>query len=208
MLSIPKSLAEVSPCRMFTLIAKKVPALALLQMYGVFWRCKLYGSLSKIHFIKMSGHQIHCSRYIQGTVQAYHQPSHPDHNKAVIQNLELPPLLPLCTLIGRFAAFNPLTAGLNQGLQSLVEGGVPPRLLIIDDGWQSTDVDASLRQTTSQKLRLAQSMPELDETEGEFIEAELEMLQMSARNIPAGTALGMLLHPILNNNMLPHLFSG
>lgn len=88
------------------------------------------------------------------------------------------------------SAISIFATGLNQGLQSLVDGGIPPRLLIIDDGWQSTDVDASLRQTTSQKLRLTQSMPELDETEGEFIEAELEMLQMSARNIPAGTALG------------------
>ena len=81
-------------------------------------------------------------------------------------------------------------AGLYQGLKSLADGGIPPRLLIIDDGWQCTDVDANLRQTTSQRLRLAESMPELDETEGEFIEAELEMLQMSARYIPAGSNLG------------------
>ena len=85
---------------------------------------------------------------------------------------------------------NHINAGLYQGLKSLADGGIPPRLLIIDDGWQCTDVDASLRQTTSQRLRLAESMPELDETEGEFIEAELEMLQMSARNIPAGSSLG------------------
>ena len=83
-----------------------------------------------------------------------------------------------------------MLAGLYQGLKSLADGGIPPRLLIIDDGWQCTDVDANLRQTTSQRLRLAESMPELDETEGEFIEAELEMLQMSARNIPAGSNLG------------------
>ncbi len=51
-------------------------------------------------------------------------------------------------------------------------------------------MDAPLRQTTSQKLQLSQPMPELDETEGEFIEAELEMLQMSARNVPAGSTLG------------------
>lgn len=89
-------------------------------------------------------------------------------------------------------------AGLYQGLKSLEDGGIPPRLLIIDDGWQSTDVDAPLRQTVSQRLRLSQSMPELDETEGEFIEAELEMLQMSARNIPAGSSLGAppLLHSL------------
>lgn len=32
------------------------------------------------------------------------------------------------------------------------EGGVPPRLLIIDDGWQSTDLDAPLRPPTSEAV--------------------------------------------------------
>jgi len=36
-------------------------------------------------------------------------------------------------------------AGLHEGLASLVEGGVPPRFLIIDDGWQNTDVDKRFR---------------------------------------------------------------
>jgi hypothetical protein len=31
-------------------------------------------------------------------------------------------------------------------------GGVPPRLLIIDDGWQSTDLDAPLRPPTSEAV--------------------------------------------------------
>ena len=68
-------------------------------------------------------------------------------------------------------------------------------MLIIDDGWQSTDVDAELRQPVSQKLRLAEPMRELDETQGEFIEAELEMLQMSARDVPAGSTLGTAVQP-------------
>jgi hypothetical protein len=37
-------------------------------------------------------------------------------------------------------------AGLHDGVRSLVEGGVPPGFLIIDDGWQCTDVDEPLRQ--------------------------------------------------------------
>ena len=37
-------------------------------------------------------------------------------------------------------------AGLHEGVKSLVEGGAPPGFLIIDDGWQCTDVDEPLRQ--------------------------------------------------------------
>ena len=37
-------------------------------------------------------------------------------------------------------------AGLHEGLGSLVSAGVPPRFLIIDDGWQCTDVDRRFRQ--------------------------------------------------------------
>lgn len=83
-----------------------------------------------------------------------------------------------------------LPVGLHIGLQSLVNGGIQPKLLIIDDGWQSTDVDAELRQPVSQKLRLSEPMPALDETESEFIEAELEMLSMTARDVSAGSSLG------------------
>jgi hypothetical protein len=36
--------------------------------------------------------------------------------------------------------------GLHDGVRSLVQGGVPPGFLIIDDGWQCTDVDEPLRQ--------------------------------------------------------------
>ena len=83
-----------------------------------------------------------------------------------------------------------MPVGLHQGLQSLTDGGIPPKLLIIDDGWQSTDIDSTLREDVSDRLRLPEKNTELDETQGEFIEAELEMLQMSAKNIPAGSALG------------------
>ncbi|PSC71477.1 raffinose synthase [Micractinium conductrix] len=36
-------------------------------------------------------------------------------------------------------------AGLSAGLSSLAAGGAPPRFLIIDDGWQRTDVDKEFR---------------------------------------------------------------
>lgn len=43
--------------------------------------------------------------------------------------------------------------GVDEGLQALKEGGVPPRLLIVDDGWQSTDLDPDLRPPPSQALQ-------------------------------------------------------
>ena len=36
-------------------------------------------------------------------------------------------------------------SGVLQGVASLAEGGAPPRLLILDDGWQMTDVDEQYR---------------------------------------------------------------
>lgn len=41
--------------------------------------------------------------------------------------------------------------GLHEGVKSLVDGGAPPGFLIIDDGWQCTDVDEPLRQVLSLK---------------------------------------------------------
>ena len=39
-------------------------------------------------------------------------------------------------------------AGIAHGLDALREGGVAPKLLIIDDGWQSTQLDEPLRPIT------------------------------------------------------------
>jgi len=36
-------------------------------------------------------------------------------------------------------------AGVQHGLDALRKGGVAPKLLIIDDGWQSTELDEALR---------------------------------------------------------------
>ena len=45
----------------------------------------------------------------------------------------------------------PTHVGINEGLRALEEGGVPPKLLIIDDGWQTTELDAALRPPPSQE---------------------------------------------------------
>jgi hypothetical protein len=66
--------------------------------------------------------------------------------------------------------------------------------LIIDDGWQCTDVDEPLRQASMQTMMKQLNMPEAEEASDEFIEAELEMLSMGAKGIPQGTALGESKH--------------
>ena len=38
-----------------------------------------------------------------------------------------------------------MPTGIAQGLEALRKGGVAPKLLIIDDGWQSTQLDEALR---------------------------------------------------------------
>jgi len=35
-------------------------------------------------------------------------------------------------------------AGIVEGLEALKEAGAPPQLLIIDDGWQLTEVDGGV----------------------------------------------------------------
>ncbi|CAL5026831.1 unnamed protein product [Urochloa decumbens] len=62
-----------------------------------------------------------------------------------------------CTWDAFYKAVNP--TGIEEGLQSLREGGAPPRFLIIDDGWQETvdevkEVDETLREQSVFAQRL------------------------------------------------------
>ncbi|CAL8470414.1 g9956 [Coccomyxa elongata] len=98
--------------------------------------------------------------------------------------------------------------GLHEGLRSLIAGGVPPGFLIIDDGWQCTDVDEPLRHAVMQTMMKQLNMPEAEETSDEFIEAELEMLSMGAKGIPQGTALGAALETVaMNEDYLEHHYT-
>ena len=75
-----------------------------------------------------------------------------------------------------------------EGLSSLQKGGIKPRLLIIDDGWQCTDVDRELRDPS--KTQLPMEMNKSDAYLSEYSSAELEMLRMAARGISTGSSLG------------------
>ena len=79
-------------------------------------------------------------------------------------------------------------AGLHDGLGSLVAGGVPPRFVIIDDGWQCTDVDQRFR--TPPTTRSVPKLKEIGEASDEFFDAELEVLSSAARDIVPSSSAG------------------
>lgn len=79
-------------------------------------------------------------------------------------------------------------------MKTLSDGGVPPKFLIIDDGWQCTDVDVPLRKPMSSRMMMLKEMQEgFNATQDEFIDAELEILARSARNLPPSSSAGLLL---------------
>ena len=55
------------------------------------------------------------------------------------------PLAALASLLAAVCCLQVSASGLQAGLRSLAAGGAPPKLLIIDDGWQRTDVDEEYR---------------------------------------------------------------
>lgn len=71
-------------------------------------------------------------------------------------------------------------------------GGVPPRFLIIDDGWQCTDVDVRFRQPPTS--RSVPKLKEIQQASDEFFDAEIEMLSSAARDIAPSSSAGI--HPL------------
>ena len=77
-------------------------------------------------------------------------------------------------------------------MKTLSNGGVPPKFLIIDDGWQCTDVDVPLRKPMSSRMMMLKEMQEsMNATQDEFIDAELEILARSAKNLPPSSSAGV-----------------
>ncbi|CAM0904155.1 unnamed protein product [Alopecurus aequalis] len=89
-----------------------------------------------------------------------------------IENKEIPANLDWfgwCTWDAFYKAVSP--AGIEEGLQSLCEGGAPPKFLIIDDGWQETanefkEVDEDIPEMTVFAERLV-DLKENDKFRGE-----------------------------------------
>ena len=91
-----------------------------------------------------------------------------------------------------------MCVGLHEGLKTLSDGGTPPKLLIIDDGWQSTDVDVPLRKPLTSRIMMIEEMREsMEGTQDEFIDAELEWLARSAKDLPPSSSAGTAFEPFL-----------
>ena len=77
---------------------------------------------------------------------AFHSPPALALVGCFLPKLLTPSLVPLPSRDAFYSRVS--AAGIQAGLKSLAEGGCAPRLLIIDDGWQQTDVDPECRQAT------------------------------------------------------------
>ncbi|KAJ9514794.1 hypothetical protein QJQ45_028464, partial [Haematococcus lacustris] len=113
---------------------------------------------------------------------------------------ELPPSLDVFGWCTWDAFYSTVSAkGIQEGLSSLVSGGITPRTLIIDDGWQMTDVDPPSDQapavTPSDLAQRLTWLPEeerqlLADTQDEFIRESREVLADTAARLSPGTSAG------------------
>ena len=67
-------------------------------------------------------------------------------------------------------------SGIHAGLESLVAGGAPPKLLIIDDGWQRTDVDPHFRLAAAAPGSIDSGVAVAEAAQEEAIEAAAALL--------------------------------
>ncbi|GLC45302.1 hypothetical protein PLESTB_000307100 [Pleodorina starrii] len=93
--------------------------------------------------------------------------------------------------------------GLAEGLSSLEDGGVSPQLLIIDDGWQMTDVDPPMRKTPAAELAdklHVEGEPRrlLEATQDEFFYESQEVMAETAAQLPPGTSAGTVMPRLAN----------
>lgn len=104
---------------------------------------------------------------------------------------ELPPSLDTFGWCTWDAFYSTVSAqGLRQGLESLHNNGIRPGFLIIDDGWQMTDVDRDSPYSKSLTSQLADKLPLTDsdkqllaETDDDFFESGTKFVADSARKV-------------------------
>eukprot|EP00193_Tetraselmis_chui_P000478 CAMPEP_0177763786 /NCGR_PEP_ID=MMETSP0491_2-20121128/7051_1 /TAXON_ID=63592 /ORGANISM="Tetraselmis chuii, Strain PLY429" /LENGTH=1004 /DNA_ID=CAMNT_0019279905 /DNA_START=153 /DNA_END=3167 /DNA_ORIENTATION=- len=75
--------------------------------------------------------------------------------------------------------------GIREGLQSLINGGIPPKLLVIDDGWQQTDIDEEQKKMFGDDNIL---MEEVVEAERQALLAEASALASKEAGSAAASA--------------------
>ncbi|KAG2488978.1 hypothetical protein HYH03_012419 [Edaphochlamys debaryana] len=93
--------------------------------------------------------------------------------------------------------------GLADGLAALEAGGVSPQLLIIDDGWQMTDLDPPMRKAPptelAEKLQLeGEPRRLLEATQDDYFYESQEVVAEAMANLPPGS-LGNTVMPTLAN---------
>lgn len=77
-----------------------------------------------------------------------------------LREKQLPPNLDVfgwCSWDSFYSAVS--ASGLSDAVQSLSSGGTPPRWVVIDDGWQCTDVDEPYRQFPTEQLAERLKLP-------------------------------------------------
>ena len=90
-------------------------------------------------------------------------------------------------------------AGLHQGLATLCRAGVPPKLLIVDDGWQMTDVDRKFREPPTTRMVKEQEMLrqmfkdmnlDIENSSDEYLEAQVQLLYRGLKDIAPSSSIG------------------
>lgn len=93
-------------------------------------------------------------------------------------------------------------SGLIDAVESLRSGGTPPGLVIIDDGWQQTDLDLDMRIRKDAASVLSALQGDSPDSEAamlareSYIEGETDAIAAVLREIPEGTATGKLLQEV------------
>ena len=91
-------------------------------------------------------------------------------------------------------------AGIFTGVQSLQKGQTPPKFVIIDDGWQQTDLDPypdpnAMYYKVEQKFRKSLSMSNV---RGEaFLEAASKALRRAMKDLDEGTSAGAMFQELI-----------
>ncbi|KAK2077213.1 hypothetical protein QBZ16_004847 [Prototheca wickerhamii] len=88
-------------------------------------------------------------------------------------------------------------AGLDEAAAALRQRGVPPRWIIIDDGWQCTAVDEEFR---ADPLPRVLRVEEAERGRGAFVEGEVESLELAARGVPAAGPAGAVLREVARDD--------
>lgn len=136
-----------------------------------------------------------------------------------LRNKTIPKTLDLFAWCSWDAFYSAVSAsGVVAGVKSLAAGGTPPKWVVIDDGWQCTDIDADFKKDPlafptrrsaagltskdiSEKVQRSELLSESDDMSESnlrerFIEGEIEVLSKALKDVPAGTATGRILEEI------------